>query len=51
MTRGTLATTQVGEETEEEVDAGKEEDGDEKDHASKLRVILKVEEGIKSRLA
>ena len=51
VTRGTLATTQVGEEAEEEVEAGKEEDGDEKDHASKLWVILKVQEGITSGLA
>ena len=33
------------------MDAGKKEDGDEEDHSSKLWVILKVEEGITSRLA
>ena len=32
------------------MDAGKKEDGDEEDHSSKLWVILKVEEGITSRL-
>ena len=51
VTRGTLATTQLGEEAEEEVEAGKEEDGDEEDHSSKLRIILEVQEGITSRLA
>ena len=51
MTRRTLPTTQVGEQAEEEVDAGEQEDGDEKDDTGKLWVVLEVEEGIASRLA
>ena len=51
VTRGTLPATQVGEQAEEEVDAGEQEDGDEKDDAGKLWVVLEVEEGIASRLA
>ena len=51
MTWGTLSTAQLGEKAEEEVDAWKQEDGDEKDDAGKLWVILKVQKGITSRLA
>ena len=51
VTRGTLATTQAGEQAEEEVDAREEEDGDEKDDPGKLWVVLEVQEGIASRLA
>ena len=51
VTWGTLSTAQLGEKAEEEVDAWKQEDGDEKDDAGKLWVILKVQKGITSRLA
>ena len=51
VTRRTLATAQLGEKAEEEVDAWEQEDGDENYDACKLRVILKVQEGISSRLA